>query len=491
MLLEIGNANLTTADIIAADAGLSGLPGILGTRTVEDHKKVVKQSQSKINEKMKQLPVRIDENRRAMPDIDGIDEAKENTLLAAVSAKLSVARDALIRVENGGAIIERKNALALVNSELLELITKLQGNTQQEITKNHAARGAATTRLGDLGAKIHRVESGIRAHSAEIAACIAKREVLRSEWFVVSGRTYAPPDVSTTCPTCGQNIPENQIQDAHEKALGAFMADRASALERISRDGMAAKADQEKLENEVLGMQAEIMSLTDRERAEKETISAIDETIGSLLEMKNAYQGNAIYNDMLVQRTQIEADIKLLESGQDADTAPIKATLATLEAAKTAIEGRLKKLTDSADLKKRIGDLMAEETLLANQFERLENELFLCDLFEKTEARLLEGQINAKFQMARFRLFSQNINGGIEPTCQTMYEGVEWNRGLNTGHKINVGRDIINVLAEHYGVCLPCFADNSESVTELLPSVAQTIMIIHDPNCRQLMIKEE
>ena len=50
--------------------------------------------------------------------------------------------------------------------------------------------------------------------------------------------------------------------------------------------------------------------------------------------------------------------------------------------------------------------------------------------------------------------------------------------GLNNGAKINVGIDIINTLSTHYGVTVPLFVDNAESVTRLTASGAQVIRLV-------------
>ena len=70
------------------------------------------------------------------------------------------------------------------------------------------------------------------------------------------------------------------------------------------------------------------------------------------------------------------------------------------------------------------------------------------------------------------------INGGVEECCETLYNGVPYSTGLNTGHKIIVGLDIINTLSEHYGFRPPIFVDNAESVTDLPEMQAQVIRLV-------------
>ena len=99
------------------------------------------------------------------------------------------------------------------------------------------------------------------------------------------------------------------------------------------------------------------------------------------------------------------------------------------------------------------------------------------ELFIRTKASLLTDKINAKFQLARFQLFEEQINGGLQEVCTTTYKGVPWN-SLNNGARINVGLDIINTLAEHHGFAPPIFVDNAEAVTELIPVRGQLICLV-------------
>lgn len=49
---------------------------------------------------------------------------------------------------------------------------------------------------------------------------------------------------------------------------------------------------------------------------------------------------------------------------------------------------------------------------------------------------------------------------------------------LNNGARINAGLDVIKALSHHYGVSVPLFIDNAESVTTLLPVDAQVIRLV-------------
>ena len=115
---------------------------------------------------------------------------------------------------------------------------------------------------------------------------------------------------------------------------------------------------------------------------------------------------------------------------------------------------------------------------LAAEFERLEGELYLTEEFTRAKVSMLESRINSKFKLARFKLFNTLVNGGLEETCQTTYDGVPYEGGLNNAARIAVGLDIISTLAEHYGFTAPIFVDNAEAIVDL-PSVDSQVIALY------------
>ncbi|MHC8425130.1 hypothetical protein ACUZ22_02350 [Bacillus velezensis] len=135
--------------------------------------------------------------------------------------------------------------------------------------------------------------------------------------------------------------------------------------------------------------------------------------------------------------------------------------------------------------------LEEEQKGLAEEYEGLQHQLYLTEEFVRTKVDLLEEKINNKFKFARFKLFKSQINGGLEETCETLYEGIPYSSGLNNAARINVGLDIINTLNEHYGISAPIFVDNSEAVTKLIDTNSQILSLIVSEKDKQLRIELE
>ena len=96
----------------------------------------------------------------------------------------------------------------------------------------------------------------------------------------------------------------------------------------------------------------------------------------------------------------------------------------------------------------RVSALESEEKGLARQFDEIQRGCYLCDQFLRTKVAMLTERINRQFQMVRFRLFTQQINGALREDCEAMVlcEGRYVPYGYaNNAARINAGMEIIAV----------------------------------------------
>ena len=137
---------------------------------------------------------------------------------------------------------------------------------------------------------------------------------------------------------------------------------------------------------------------------------------------------------------------------------------------------------------RRIKELRENAQAAADNLGQLDRMLYLIDEYSRYKASFVENGINDKFHLAKFRLFREQANGGVEDRCDVTYDGVPY-MGLNNGMKINVGIDIINTLSRAYGVTVPLFVDNAESVTNLEKTDGQVIRLVVSESDKELRIE--
>ena len=178
-----------------------------------------------------------------------------------------------------------------------------------------------------------------------------------------------------------------------------------------------------------------------------------------------------------------------LKAGSVETTKKIKESLETYEMALQTLLEAQQKVEDHKRGQARIAELETQQKKFAKELEKIEEETFLCEEFTRSKVSMLEEKINSKFQFARFKMFDQLVNGGIEECCETLYNGVPYGAGLNNGHRIIVGMDIIRTLSEHYGFYAPIFVDNAESVTNLPEMKAQVIRLVVDEGHKKMNVE--
>lgn len=94
---------------------------------------------------------------------------------------------------------------------------------------------------------------------------------------------------------------------------------------------------------------------------------------------------------------------------------------------------------------------------------------------------MLDERINSRFRTLKFKLFHEQQNGGLQEICKVLIpceSGLVEYEKANSAARINAGIEIVNVLGEYFGVRLPVFCDNAESVTAFTPSDGQAVRLI-------------
>ena len=138
------------------------------------------------------------------------------------------------------------------------------------------------------------------------------------------------------------------------------------------------------------------------------------------------------------------------------------------------IEREINSSSENEMRRARIADLEKELREVGQKVSNCDKMLYACDSYIKAISR----RINDKFNGLEFKLFEQQINGGVKETCSITYNGVPY-QSLNSGHRIVVGLNIIKALQEVYGIKVPVVIDNAESISEgNLPDMdCQTILL--------------
>ena len=120
----------------------------------------------------------------------------------------------------------------------------------------------------------------------------------------------------------------------------------------------------------------------------------------------------------------------------------------------------------------------------------MDKQLFLCEEYARYKVRYVEDTINRKFRFTCWKLFEEQVNGGLNDCCEATYDGVPY-AALNNGMRINIGVDVISAIADHFGMKVPLVIDNAESVTSLMHIDTQVIRLVVSGNDKELRANYE
>jgi hypothetical protein len=480
--------DLSDQDVIASNSTLSPLPAILGKRSLDDQRKVVMARRSEINKEFPNIGVRIDEVRRGIPDVAGIDRKKAEQAVQHFETALNDAKLRLQGVNTGGNVATLAAKLSGINADLrkmeeghrigsLATLNKLN----QEISEVEASGHGSRRRITEIDGELKRKDSQVQILNTELPK-------LREQWKTIDAETFKDT-ISNICPACLRDLPSERVQEARDKALAAFNQSKAERLGEINRKGHTLKDQRDQLQEVIDVLKQEKLILEEKLPANEAEVKHIIEARDSIKRNSEDFSDIPGRQGLLSQVSEIEAQIKSERDGKAEDIDKIRAEVQALQVEYSSALDTLSKFTTREQGEKRVEELKGEEKKLAKAFELLEGELFLMDQFIRAKVSLLTDRINSKFETVRFKLFNQLISGGVEECCVATVEGVPMDQGLNNSGRVWAGLEIVKVLQNHFKLICPTFLDNREGYTNIPDMPGQIISLYVSPDDKTLRVE--
>ncbi len=487
LLLEVCG-DISDADVIASNSKLSHLPAILGKRSLDDHRKIVMARRSEINKEIEKIPIRIDEVHRGLPDVTEINRIQAEKEAQRIETALNDAKLKLQGVNTGGNIADLSKRLSGLNVDLRKREDAHRSGSLATLNRLNQQISEINAYLNASERRITTIDGDLKAKDSQIQGIEHTLSMLRTRWTAIDAEILADT-TSDTCLACGQSLPVERVQDARDKALAAFNSSKADRLGEINRKGHDLKEQKDRLAGEIGALKKEREIVSEALPEQEVKLKQLFEDRDALKTSSEDFSGIQNRAELLDEIEDIEEQIKAEREGKVEDIEKIKKEIATIQTNLFSAKEKVDMFISREQGERRIEELKAEEKKLTTEFEKLEGELYLMDQFIKTKVSMLTERINSKFEMVRFKLFNQLINGGIEEVCEITVNGIPYNAGLNNAARIQAGCDIIRTLQQHFGMKAPVFCDNRESVTDLPEMGCQVISLIVSPEDKKLRVE--
>ena len=489
LLLDVCG-DITDAYVISTDEALSPLTDLLKKYTVsktplDDLKKVTQGRRTEINKQLDSLPIRIDEVKRGLPDITGLDQKQLYEEIVQLEASLSDAQLRISGIDNGGNIAELSKKLAGIEADISKIERAHYAQAMTEVDKINREIEGITDAARNAERKSKSLSDSITWKKNTLTTMDMQLSRLREKWSAIDAESFEDSTTST-CPTCGQSLPEDQVQDARDKALAAFNMRRAERLGEVEREGKNIRGARDGIEADIVSLNAELMNLPKYEPIDVEGLIAKRDAVK---QFADNYTGLTDRTKLVFEKERLEREIAEARGTVKVDRDAIQDEIAGIQNLLTTAKASADKFTRREQGEQRIETLKTDEKRLAGEFEDLERIIFLVERFITTKVSLLTDKINAKFEIARFKLFDVQVNGGIAETCEITVNGVGYNSGLNSAARTQAGLDIIRTLQNHYGMRAPVIIDNRESCTEIPQMDCQIISLYVSPADKVLRVE--
>ena len=492
--------------------------------STDDILKKYTKAKNTLNKQMTEIPARIDELSKQIISVDvGALEVQK----AAKQAELKRVEDSL---SGGTDILEKINEYKNRVIEEKFKLSELQNNANAELDEK---RRSARKSVNDADDKVTKTEREILDAEYLKEDYIKARDRAESEktryaeeWKEWKKKTfpdfepledYAEPlpltDKDLTCPTCGQALPEEvrkqRIADhekrckkarddydarceAHkakyEKDKDDFESHREKMLFEITEKGQKAADNVRAYQKQIDEQEKEISALKLQLECEKADLSKAKKDLDAI----------PAYADISGEKNyiQIEGTIRGLENEieelrkETPDNTEAEARRDAIRDEISDIEAQIK-AADNTKVKERIAELEEEQKSIGQKIAEQEQMIDLTESFIRAKMNMISEKINGRFKVVSFKMFSDQINGGLKETCECTVNGVPYS-SLNNGHRIIAGIDIIRSLSELYGVSAPVFIDNSEAIsTGNFPDMDTQIIHLIVTDDKELTVESE
>ena len=465
--------DVTDGDVLGSCTEFAPLADALSGHSVEEYRKILTASLKKANQELAALPIRIDEISRTIEE--PVDVAAIKAKIDALQAQRRSIEARLLNPDTA----QQEAEAARIDAE----ISRLKADILAKVTQARAAWETEQHGMIDaLRAQLESIEGQPDesvAISKQINQLLILQDECREDWMRTSNEQ---PRIETHCPTCRRPY-ENQGE--LQAALEAFNLAKSDKLMRISERGRKLGQEINALEEQRMAAAAKANEV----RAAREAIRVQIAEIRAVPYTPPTYDDSAI-RSLEGQKAGILAQVAAIRAGIQNDNMAVYSQLAGIDTQIRELMAAIAQQDRNAQAQARVAELMEAQKAAAAEMEKLEHLRYLAEEFTRVKVEMLQERVDGAFLLARFKLFDQQLNGGLADACEVTVNGVPF-KDLNHAMQINVGLDVIRTLGMRYGVTAPVVVDNAESVTALEPMTSQVIRLVVSENDKQLRMELE
>lgn len=467
--------------------------------TLADYQKALASRRSKIKVELDAIPTRVDEVSKSLPEELNFSEIED--LVSKNKNRIKeidelIASDAKETVEANRAVNDK---ILAVQQEIYTAKNRIQEIENAKKIDEANERNEKNTLVKKLRDELATCRELVKSNTDEIARIQneivlknKEKDELVEKWMTVNAEKFEFNPDECICPTCKRKLEPGDVEKKQVEMLSNFNLDKKKRLDAIEGPGIVLKSHIEKLGDSISELQAEIENFQKNIPALEKQLKEAESSVLEVKHFLTRTREDADWKYLFQQIADKEKEIETLKFSlkEAADLSAIRQEKATLESENFALSEKLATRSQRVSCLKRIDELKAEQKTKAQAIADLEKLEFTAFSFLRDKMSALENKVNRMFSGVKFKMFNQLINGGEEPCCICLIDGVPFS-GANTAGQINAGIECINVISKFYNETAPIFIDGRESVINLIPTDSQVISLVVSEADKQLRIENK
>ena len=465
--------------LLAAAPQFTELNEKVGRRTVDEYKSVLMKQRKDMNANLNTLPVRVDECSRMVAELESLDFAAAHSESDRLQAERERVQGELVKLTNDTLTAQAKNERDALQNQLSELEVENNAHLVSQRVPVEDETPVLTAALDRAKCEADRLTRTVARETDYITTGENCLNDYRARWRAIDAEEFT----ETVCPTCHQPLPAEQVAEARE-AFAAHQQQRKDTLledSKFVKRGIAAAKDRL--------LTAETALKTAQDEVQKAQISLDSYTPPVEVVPENLPDYDRRKGAILTLIADADKRIDRLTSDTEQERRRLETALSAVTAEKLRHDAVLAKEQTLSDTRRRIADLQAEQRKAAAEVEQMDRLIAMCEEFTRYRVQAITESVNSRFRLTRWRLFTEQVNGGLADCCEPMDRNGSTFDGTNNAMKINIGMDIIDTLSAHFGRRVPLFVDNAESVTHLQPIGSQVVRLVVSEQDKELRIE--
>ena len=283
-------------------------------------------------------------------------------------------------------------------------------------------------------------------------------------------------DADTICPTCGQSLPPEQIEQLKSrfeqkkqerinqqlKAQKEWEQDKKRKLDEVIQAGNKASVDMKEAHKQEETLTSEISKLTDELEQIKTYLDAENKNLEAIPKEPD-FSGNAEYQQILTSIKEKEQELNSLDDGEEAKK-QLSEQLSGKKQELAAVNQKIGEANNNVRIDEQIEKLQESQKQYAQS--KADAQMILDELksLSMVKNATLEDAVNQYFDGIKVKLFDTQKNGEVIDACiwYVQDKDGDWKKligNANTALMMKGKIAIMDGLQKFYGVSYPIFVD--------------------------------